>query len=158
MVRTRALSGWVRLGIVIAAPLCFGAGFMQYEGDRRIYEFYDHTPENEKAVEAIIARDSVPPPARKQIEGRPPSFEIMRTPEQIRSHAFWDVVRREVDVTRCSAPPQAQPSMNGYYNISCPAYPDVGRLLMVSALPAGIIFGIGWIIGWVWRGFRPSKE
>lgn len=159
MVGKTSLSGWVRLGIVVSAPLCLMAGYIQYDGDDEIYEYYQYTPQKQKAVQTIVERETKAQEqsATKTPEGLPPAFIIMRTPAQIQANAFWDVVEREVDFARCSEPAKAEPALSSSYDISCPAYPDVGRLIMTTALPAGIIFGLGWIVGWVWRGFRSSK-
>lgn len=128
------MNGWQRLGIVLGTVLAVPVGIIAYENGKRAYAYHDPSPRVSKmSGQAWV--DAVFEEAKQE--------------------------NRELRGCILSTTTVTQDSYGGdQATISCERNTSNAAFdaLLWMALPYIIVFGIGYTIGWVYRGFRPKTQ
>lgn len=126
------MNGWQRLGVVVSTLLAIPAGLIGYDANDNLY--VRHTP-SDVALE---------------LEGQ--DFIDIAYSEALAVHPeLKDCILADTRVTRLA--------YSDDVSISCDkrigAVFDVA--LMWFLLPFAVVFGFGYLVRWIYRGFRPLE-
>lgn len=127
------MNGWQRLGVVIGTFLAVPVGLITYEDSKSVYTSHYPSPE----VAELAGQEWV-------------------------NGVFYEAKRENKDLSECVLE-TTRVSSSEYSEgatITCERRwsSTLSDALLFALIPYGLVFGLGYVVAWVYRGFRPAPD